>query len=115
MIFIKRLKNSIQIKNVKTVFNNMIPDTLSNKKLNSIVAGTFIGGRNLNISFVFITQSFFPVVKIIRLNSTHFIISSDIDFKDFINLYKKCPVKLFFYLLMLFLYQIILYVSERIF
>ena len=43
MIFIKRLKNSIQIKNVKTVFNNMIPDTLSNKKLNSIVAGTFIG------------------------------------------------------------------------
>ena len=74
----------------------MIPDTLSNKKLNSIVAGTFIGGRNLNISFVFITQSFFPVVKIIRLNSTHFIISSDIDFKDFINLYKKCPVKLFF-------------------
>ena len=93
----------------------MIPDTLSNKKLNSIVAGTFIGGRNLNISFVFITQSFFPVVKIIRLNSTHFIISSDIDFKDLINLYKKCPVKLFFYLLMLFLYQIILYVSERIF
>ena len=93
----------------------MIPDTLSKKKLNSIVAGTFIGGRNLNISFVFITQSFFPVVRIIRLNSTHFIISSDIDFKDFINLYKKCPVKLFFYLLMLFLYQIILYVSERIF
>ena len=94
----------------------MIPDTLSNKKLNSIVAGTFIGGRNLNIFFVFITQSFFPVVKIIRLNSTDFIILSDIDFKDFINLYKKCPVKLFCYLLMLlFLYQIILYVSERIF
>ena len=94
----------------------MIPDTLSNKKLNSIVAGTFIGGRNLNISFVFITQFFFPVVKTIRRNSTHFIISSDIDFKDFINLYKKCPVKLFCYLLMLlFLYQIILYVSERIF
>ena len=94
----------------------MIPDTLSNKKLNSIVAGTFIGGRNLNISFVFITQFFFPVVKTTRRNSTHFIISSDIDFKDFINLYKKCPVKLFCYLLMLlFLYQIILYVSERIF
>ena len=37
------------------VFDNMIPDMINNKKLNSIVTKLFIRGRKLNISLVFIT------------------------------------------------------------
>ena len=44
---------------------------LSNKKLNPIVTELFIRGRKLNISFVFILQSYFAVPKNIRKNSTH--------------------------------------------
>ena len=88
------------------VFDDMIADMINNKKLNSIVTELFIRGRKLNISLVFITQSYFKVPKDVRLNTTHFFIvkvpnrielqqiaishSSDIDFKDFINIYKKC-------------------------
>ena len=66
----------------------------------------FIRGTKLNISLVFITKSYFKVPKDVRLNTTHFFISkisnkrelqqiainhsSDIDFKDFIKIYKKC-------------------------
>ena len=46
----------------------MIPDMLSNKKVNPVVTELFIRGRKLNISLVFITQSSFAVSKIIRLN-----------------------------------------------
>ena len=79
---------------------------INNKKLNSIVTELFIRGRKLNISLVFITQSYFEVPKDVRLNTTHFFImkipnkrelqqiilnhSSDIDFKDFVKIYKKC-------------------------
>ena len=79
------------------------------KKINSVVTELFIRGRKLNISIVFITQSYFKVQKDVRLNSNHFFImkvpnkrelqqtalndSSDIDFKDFIKIYKKCTVK----------------------
>ena len=45
----------------------MILDMLSNKKLNPIVTELFIRGRKLNISLIFITQSYFAVPKIIRL------------------------------------------------
>ena len=87
------------------VFDDMIADMLSNKKINPIVTELFIRDRKLNISIVFITQSYFAVPKNIRLNSTHYFImkisskrelqqisfnhSSDIDFQDFMNLYKK--------------------------
>ena len=79
---------------------------INNRKLNPIISEWFIRGRKLNISIVFITQSYFKVPKDVRLNSTHFFImkipnkrelqqialnhSSDIDFKDFIKIYKKC-------------------------
>ena len=92
-----------------TVFNDVIADMLNNKKLNPIVTELFIRGRKLNISLVFITQSYFAVPKNIRLNSTHYFVmkipnkrelqqiafnhSSDIDFQDFMNLYKKCTTK----------------------
>ena len=107
----------------------MIANMLSNKKHNPIVTESFIIGRKLNISLFFVTQSYYAVPKTIRLDSTCYLImkitnkwelkqiafshSSDIDFKDFINLYKKCAAKPYF--LMLLLRQIIFYVSERIF
>ena len=56
------------------VFDDIIADMLSNKKLNPIVTELFVRGRKLNISFVFITQSYFSVPKNIRLNSTHYFI-----------------------------------------
>ena len=106
------------------------------KKINPIETELFIRGRKINISLVFITQFYFAVPKDIRLNSTHYFImkistkqelcipyalhpiashnSSDIDFKDLMNLYKKCTEKPCSFLVMLLLHQIILYVVERI-
>ena len=87
------------------VFDDTIADMIHNKKLNSIVTELFIRGRKLNISLVFITQSYFKVPKDVRLNTTHFLImkipdkrelqqisinhSSNINTKDFIKIYKK--------------------------
>ena len=87
------------------VFYNMIADMFSNKKHNAIVTKLFIRGRKLNISLVVITQSYFSIPKNVWLNSTHYFIlkipnerelqqiafihSLDIDFIDFMNLYKK--------------------------
>ena len=91
------------------VFDDMIADTINNKKLNSIVTKLFIRCRKLNISLVFISQSYFKVSKDVRNNSTHFFImkipnkrelmqiainhSSDINTKDFIEIYGKCTDK----------------------
>ena len=82
---------------------------INNNKLNPIVTELFIRGRKLNISIVFITQSYFKVPKDVRLNSKHFFImkiankrdlqqialshSSDIYFKDFMNIYEKCTTE----------------------
>ena len=55
------------------VFDDMIADMINNKKLNSIVTELFIRGRKLNISIVFITQSYFKVPEDVKLNSTHFL------------------------------------------
>ena len=54
-------------------FDDMIADIINNKKLNPIVTELFIRGRKLNISIVFITQSYFKVPKDVRFNSTHFL------------------------------------------
>ena len=96
-------------------FDYMIDDMINNKKLNPIVTELFIRGRKLNISIVFMTQSYFKVPKNVRLNSTHFFIikipnkkefqrialnhSSDIDFKDFIKIYKKCTAEPYSFLI----------------
>ena len=79
---------------------------ISNKKLNPIVTELCIRDRKRNVSLVFITKSYFKVLKDVRINSTHFFIikilskrklreialnhSSDIDFKEFMKIYKKC-------------------------
>ena len=60
---------------IMIVFDDMIADMILNKKLNSIVTELFIRGRKLNISLVFISQSYFKVPKDARLNTTHFLIS----------------------------------------
>ena len=56
------------------VFDDIIADMLSNKKLNPIVTELFIRGRKLDISLVFITQFYFTLPKNIRLSSTHYFI-----------------------------------------
>ena len=55
------------------VLDDMIADMIQNKKLNSKVIELFIRGRKINISLVFITQSYFIVPKDVRLNTTHFL------------------------------------------
>ena len=52
------------------VFYDMNADIVSNKKLNPVVTELFIRGRKLNISLLFITQSYFKLTKAIRINST---------------------------------------------
>ena len=52
----------------------MIADLIQNRKLNSIVTELFIRGRKLNISLVFIIQSYFKIPKDARLYTTHFFI-----------------------------------------
>ena len=68
---------------IMIVFNDMIADMINNKKLNSIATEFFIRGKKLNISFVFVTQSYFKVPKDIRLNSTHFFIMKIPDERNF--------------------------------
>ena len=55
------------------VFDDMIADIMTNKKFQSLIKELFIRCRKLNISLVFITQSYFSVPKDVRLNSTHYI------------------------------------------
>ena len=85
---------------VLTVFDDMITYTESNEKLSPIVNELFLRGRKLNISLVFISQSYFKA-----LNATHYFIikinnkrklgqiasnhSSEIDFKNFMKIYKE--------------------------
>ena len=95
------------------VFDDVIADMLRNKRLNPIVTEVFIRGRKLNVSLVFIKQSYFAVPKNITLNSTNYFImkipntrelqqtafnhSSDIDFQNFMNIYKKMYCKIIFF------------------
>ena len=93
------------------VFDDMIADMIHNKKLNSIVTLLFIRARKLNNPLVFITQSYFKVAKDVRLNASHFFIakipnqrvlqqiainhSSDINTKNFVNIYRKYTAESF--------------------
>ena len=93
-------------KKMLIVFDDKIADMIHNKKLNLVVTELFSRDRKLYISLVFITQSCFKVPKNVRLNTSHFFIakilnkrelqqiainhSSDINTKDFANIYGKC-------------------------
>ena len=79
---------------------------MTNKKFQSIIKELSIRCRKINISLVFITQSYFSVPRDVRLNSTHYFMmkinnkrelqnitinhSADIDYKDYIKIYKEC-------------------------
>ena len=56
------------------VFDDMIADIMTNKKFQAIIKDLFLRCRKLNISLVFITQSYFFVPKHVRSNSTHYLI-----------------------------------------
>ena len=91
------------------VFDDMIADMINNKKLNSIDTELFIRVRKLDISLLFITQSYFKVPKDVRLNTSHLFVtkisnkreleqiainhSSDITTKDFTNIYRECTAE----------------------
>ena len=93
------------------IFDDMIVDIMTNKKFQAIIKELFIRCRKLNISLVFITQSYFSVPKDVRLNSTHYLImkinnkrelqniatshSAGIDYKDFMKIYRECTKKPF--------------------
>ena len=92
----------------------MIADIMDNNKFKAIISGLFIRCRKLNISLVFITQSSFRVPKDVRLNSTHYLImkiknrrelqnisinhSADINYQDFIEIYRECTKEPFNFL-----------------
>ena len=57
--------NTDKERKILIVFDDMIADMISNKKINSVVTEWFIRGRKLNISLVFITQSYFMVPKMV--------------------------------------------------
>ena len=100
------LYNPNRRRKVLIVFNDMIADIMTNKKFQPVIKELFIRCRKINISLVFITQSYFSVPKDVRLNSTHYLImkiinkrelqniainhSADIDYKDFIKIYREC-------------------------
>ena len=91
--------NSSRKRKILIVFDDMIADIMTNKKFQAIIKELFIRCRKLNISLVFITQSYFSVPKDVRLNTTHYLImkitnrrglqnivtdhSADIDYQDF--------------------------------
>ena len=101
--------NPSRKRKVLIVFDDMIADIMSNKKFQAIIKELFIRCRKLNISLVFITQSYFSVPKDVRLNSIHYLImkinnrkelqnisinhSADIDYKKFVNIYRECTRK----------------------
>ena len=88
------------------VFDDMIADIMTNKKFQTIIKELFIRCRNLNISLVFITQSYFSVPKDLRLNSTHYLImkinnrrelqnvstdhSAGVNYQDLKKSYREC-------------------------
>ena len=96
------------------VFDDMMADIKGNNEFQAITEEMFIRCKKLNISLVFITQSYFSVPKDVRLNSTHYLImkinnkrelqniainqSAEIDYKDFIETYRECTKELFNFL-----------------
>ena len=85
-------------------FDDMIADIMTRKEYKAIIKELFIRCRKLNISLVFIIQSYFRTPKDARLNSTHYLLtkinnkkelrniadnnSADLEYKDFLKLYR---------------------------
>ena len=98
--------NPSRKRKILIVFDDMIADIMSNKKFQAIIKELFIRCSKVNISLIFITLSYFSVPKDMRLNLTHYLIvkisnreelqniainhSADIDYKDFVKIYREC-------------------------
>ena len=98
--------NKNRDKKVLIIFDHMIADIMRSEKFKAIVKELFIRCRKLNISIVFITQSYFRTPKDVRLNGTHYILmkigkkkelksiieenSGHLHFKDFLKIYNYC-------------------------
>ena len=98
--------NKKRKRKVLIIFDDMISHVISDKKVQQVLKDLFIRCRKLNISLCFLIQSYFSVPKDVRLNSTHYILfklnnkrelqniainhSADIDYKDFIKIYRVC-------------------------
>ena len=98
--------NKNRDKKLLIIVDDMIADIMRSEKFKAIVEELFIRCRKLNISIVFITQSYFRTPKDVRLNSTHYILmkrgnkkelksiaeenSGHLDFKDFLKIYNYC-------------------------
>ena len=62
--------SSIRKRKKIIVFDDMIANIMTNRRFQAITKELFIRCRKLNISLVFITQSYLSVPKDVRLNST---------------------------------------------
>ena len=98
--------NKNRNKKVLIVFDDMIADIEYNKNFKRIIKELFYRAHKINVSIVFITQSYFRALKDARLNSTHYIImkinnkkeikriaeekSGHLDYKDFLKMYNYC-------------------------
>ena len=94
--------NKNRDRKVLIVFDDMIADIEYNKNFKKIIKELFYIARKINVSIVFITQSFFRALKDARLNSTHYILmkignekelksiaeekSGNLDYKDFLEI-----------------------------
>ena len=68
------LYNKNRDKKVLIVFDDMTADIEYNRKFKRIIKELFYRARKINVSIVFITQSYFRALKDARLNSTHYIL-----------------------------------------
>ena len=106
--------NKKRKRKILIIFDDMISHVMSDKKARQILKDLFIRSRKLNISLCFLTQSYFSVLKDVRLNCTHYILfklnnrrelqniaidhSSNIDYKEFIKIYRICTKEPFNFL-----------------
>ena len=67
--------NIYKERKILIISDDMIADVINNKKLNLVGTELFIRGRKLNISLILIIQTYFKVLKDVRLNTTHFFIT----------------------------------------
>ena len=98
--------NKNRDKKVLTVFDDMIADIEYNKNFKRIIKELFYRTRKINVSIVFIMQSYFRALKDAKLNITHYILmkinnkkelkriaeekSGHLDYKDFLKMYNYC-------------------------
>ena len=81
--------NPIRKRKKIIAFDDMVADIITNKKFQAIIKELFIRCRKLNISLVFITQSYFSVPKDVRLNSTHYLIMKINNRRELQNIARK--------------------------